>query len=196
MSTRREQVLEAAIRVLGGGGPRAFTHRAVDAEGGLPPGTTSNHFRTRAALVDAVLGHLGTQDRELCDFYAEKITRIATEGGLAPAAILEMGAAMIRQLLGLSRLTTLARFAISLEAAHRPELREPLIKHSRTWWDLAVRLLSLAGTPDVERRARWALAYFDGLLLDQFCRPDPDFDAEEALKPILFGLISGPEQPD
>jgi DNA-binding transcriptional regulator YbjK len=35
MTSRREHLLDAAIRVLGEGGVRAVTHRAVDAEAGL-----------------------------------------------------------------------------------------------------------------------------------------------------------------
>ena len=52
---RQEALLDAAIRVLGSGGPRQLTHRAVDAEAGVPVGSTSNYFRTREALVDAVV---------------------------------------------------------------------------------------------------------------------------------------------
>ena len=58
MSIRRAQVLDAAVRVLGGQGTRALTHRAVDAEGGLPAGTTSNYFRSRDALLAGILGYL------------------------------------------------------------------------------------------------------------------------------------------
>jgi AcrR family transcriptional regulator len=55
---RRERVLDAAIAVLGADGPRGLTHRAVDAEAGLPTGSTSNYFRSRAALVEALVGYV------------------------------------------------------------------------------------------------------------------------------------------
>ncbi|MFC7482775.1 TetR/AcrR family transcriptional regulator [Luedemannella flava] len=55
MVNRRDDLLDAAITVLGEGGMRALTHRAVDAAAGLPAGSTSNYFRTRDALLGAVI---------------------------------------------------------------------------------------------------------------------------------------------
>ena len=43
--------MNAAVELVGGQGIRALTHARVDAQAGLPLGSTSNHFRTRAALV-------------------------------------------------------------------------------------------------------------------------------------------------
>lgn len=41
------------IELLGTQGLRALTHGRVDARAGLPRGSTSNHFRTRQALLGA-----------------------------------------------------------------------------------------------------------------------------------------------
>src|SRR3954471_19230744 len=48
---RQEQLLAAAARVVARGGLRALTHRAVDAEAGLPEGSCSAYMRTRVALL-------------------------------------------------------------------------------------------------------------------------------------------------
>jgi hypothetical protein len=61
--SRREQVLDAAITVLGGDGSRGLTHRAVDAAAGVPAGTTSNHNRTREALLAGIVTRLAELDR-------------------------------------------------------------------------------------------------------------------------------------
>ncbi|HEU5266163.1 MAG TPA: TetR family transcriptional regulator, partial [Jatrophihabitans sp.] len=58
VAVRRDAVLAAAVQVLGSGGSRALTHRAVDRAAGVAEGTTSNHFRTRKALVAGVLGYI------------------------------------------------------------------------------------------------------------------------------------------
>src|SRR3954469_19932213 len=66
-SARARQVGDAAIAVLAGQGARGLTHRAVDQAAGLPPGTTSNYARTRAALLTLALtriGELETADGE------------------------------------------------------------------------------------------------------------------------------------
>ncbi len=54
-SARTRQVGDAAIAVLAEQGARGLTHRAVDAEAGVPPGTTSNYARTREALLTLTL---------------------------------------------------------------------------------------------------------------------------------------------
>ncbi|WP_232075967.1 hypothetical protein [Phytohabitans suffuscus] len=40
-----------------------MTHRAVDAEAGVPQGTTSNHFRTRDALFEGVVERFAQRER-------------------------------------------------------------------------------------------------------------------------------------
>lgn len=62
MMTRREDVTRAALEVFTAGGIHAVTHRAVDRHAGLPEGSTSNVFRTRAALIEA-LGRAITETR-------------------------------------------------------------------------------------------------------------------------------------
>ena len=62
MPTRPELVADAAVTVLARDGLRGLTHRAVDAEAGLPGGSTSNCFRSRAALLEAVVARLEELD--------------------------------------------------------------------------------------------------------------------------------------
>ncbi|GGD30439.1 TetR/AcrR family transcriptional regulator [Nocardioides daphniae] len=65
MPTRRELVADAAVTVLATEGPRGLTHRAVDRAADLPPGSTSNCFRSRAALVSAVIDRVEQLDLEV-----------------------------------------------------------------------------------------------------------------------------------
>lgn len=55
---RSDAVAEAAITLLAERGMRGLTHRAVDEFAGLPPGSTSNLARTRAALLELTLQRL------------------------------------------------------------------------------------------------------------------------------------------
>ena len=50
-ATTRERALEAAVDVLGTDGVRALSHARVDERAGLPPGSTSNWFPIRRALL-------------------------------------------------------------------------------------------------------------------------------------------------
>ena len=54
MTPTKLRVLEAAVEPLGTEGLRALTHASVDEQAGLPRGSTSNYFRTRAQLVAGV----------------------------------------------------------------------------------------------------------------------------------------------
>jgi len=48
---RRAALLDAAVECLGADGARALTFRRVDAHAGLPTGTATNYFRSRADLL-------------------------------------------------------------------------------------------------------------------------------------------------
>jgi AcrR family transcriptional regulator len=61
-SARTRQIGDAAIAVLAEHGARGLTHRAVDQAAGLPPGTTSNYARTRAALLTLALTRIDELD--------------------------------------------------------------------------------------------------------------------------------------
>jgi AcrR family transcriptional regulator len=50
---RRRDLADAAIALLASAGVHGLTHRAVENAVGLPPGTASNYFRSREALLIA-----------------------------------------------------------------------------------------------------------------------------------------------
>jgi AcrR family transcriptional regulator len=56
---RRQRLADAGLAVLAREGARGLTHRALDREAGVPTGTASNYFRTRAELVHALADRIG-----------------------------------------------------------------------------------------------------------------------------------------
>ena len=58
VTSNRERALDAAVELLGTQGVRALTHLRVDERAVLPRGSTSNCFRTRAALLQGVVQHM------------------------------------------------------------------------------------------------------------------------------------------
>ena len=98
--------------------------------------------------------------------------------------------AMLRQLAGPARLLTLARHAIFLEAAHRPELRADLLAWSEKLWGWAGDWLAAVGSDRPLVHARQLLAFGDGLLLDRLARGgDDEFAPEEALTALLRAWV-------
>jgi DNA-binding transcriptional regulator YbjK len=72
----RERGLDAAVELLGAEGVRALTHARVDERAGLPPGSTSNWFRTRRALLGGVVDWIA--ERERADFAASATRAISS----------------------------------------------------------------------------------------------------------------------
>lgn len=153
MTSIRERALDAAVTLVGTEGVRALTHGRVDAAASLPPGSTSNHFRTRAALVSGVIAWIA--QRERADAGVPDIrTRAALVAALTQMVSVQSGPMAAR---------TRARYALFLEAdadAARP-LREQRIE-----FEVWVRgiLLELGGAPAAERTP-FLMATADGLLL-------------------------------
>ena len=55
VSDRRRLIVEAALRVIARDGVNAATHRAVAAEAGVPPASTTYHFSSKAEIVTEAL---------------------------------------------------------------------------------------------------------------------------------------------
>src|SRR5258707_5112026 len=119
--SRREQLLDAAITLLGEQGVRAVTHRAVDAAAGVPAGSTSNCFRTRDALFNAIVERFAQRERANWDDLTSQV-HPSTPAEFAPAL-----AVFASQATGPQRDLTLARSVVVVEAALRPHIRTQLI---------------------------------------------------------------------
>ncbi|MFF0312628.1 TetR/AcrR family transcriptional regulator [Streptosporangium sp. NPDC004379] len=83
-SERALVVAEAAITLLAERGMRGLTHRAVDEEAGLPPGSTSNLARTRSALLELALERLAEIEGAVFEPLLGATERAAT--GVEPVA--------------------------------------------------------------------------------------------------------------
>ena len=72
---RRRELCDAAIEVLALHGSRGLSHQRVDRHAGLPDGTTSYYFRTRAALVQAIGMRMAAIDTENLRSITDATTR-------------------------------------------------------------------------------------------------------------------------
>lgn len=122
-SNRREILSDATIRVLAQAGAHGLTHRAVDALAGVPVGTTSRYFRTRAALLLIAAETIRDQHRA----YMEQLTaRSPARHGDITGAL----AGLISDAEQANRDLYIARIELSLESLRRPELR-PILEEIR-----------------------------------------------------------------
>jgi DNA-binding transcriptional regulator YbjK len=179
VATRQEQILDAAIEVLGTQGSRQLTHRAVDAAAGLPAGSTSNYFRTRDALLEAVTARFAANEQRAWEQIA---------GSALPLA--EALTAFVRHATGPARAQTLARHVLFTEAAVRPELQPALAASAARIRSWGAAWLAQAGSADPGRDCRIILNYLDGLILHQLAFPDPGFDPGPDLNSVIHAFIS------
>ena len=183
MANRRQALLDAAIRVLGERGTRALTHRAVDAEAGVPAGSASNYFPTRESLLEAMVDHLSDLEREHFDEIAAAVCP-ATAAELARAV-----AEFARDSAGPHRVLTLARYAILVEAGHNEQIRRQLAdtgSRVNVWFANWLRLIG-SGDPDYDVHVLGN--YITGLILHQLAIPDPQFYPAGEISVLLESLV-------
>jgi len=188
MEGRRERILDAAIELLGVRGVRAVTHRAVDAEAGLPPGSTSNHFRTSEALLDAVVGRFAARERANADDIA---------AGAAPTSadeLVRVLSMVVLDMTGRHRTLTLARYALLVESAQRPALQSQLQQTGSRVNAWAANWLRTAGSDHPELHAPILGNYLTGLVLHQLAIPDPFFDPMDRIRAAVYALLPPKEE--
>lgn len=178
MSQTRRRALEAAVTLVGTEGVRALTHGRVDAAAGLPPGSTSNHFRTRAALVAGVIDWITSEERRDAGT-ADIRTREQLIAMLTGMIALQSGALATR---------TRARYALFLEADQ--EAVQPLRAGRQAMEQWVRGILHGLGGTRAEAGATFLMATGDGLLLHRLT-VDPDAPIEDAITRAVDAALAG-----
>ena len=176
----RERALEAAVELLGAEGVRALTHARVDERAGLPPGSTSNWFRTRRALLGGIVDWIAEHER--ADF-----DPTATPAITGLDQLIEGLCAVVELQTGPFAARTRARYALFLELAHDPELGEPLRRQRREFERWTERIVIAVGIADPAPATRALMALGDGLLLHRLT-VDPTLDMRPAIERAVRAL--------
>ena len=182
---RRAAIADAAIHLVATRGLRGLTHRAVDTEAGLPPGSTSYYLRTRAALLTACVNRMLDRD-------------IARGSGTAgPAVEMDLEELLVGMVLNLVRDRPddlIARYELSLEASRQPELRDAIVQGGRRLREGLAGILTALGIPDAEDAAWPVAAMMDGLLYDRVAGAGSAMAPEayeHAVRSTLSALLAG-----
>ncbi|MEV0772549.1 TetR/AcrR family transcriptional regulator [Nocardia salmonicida] len=181
MSTKREQVLDAAIEVLGTGGSRALTHRAVDRAADLPPGSTSNYFRTREALLCGLAERL--EQRDHTDW--ETLNR-----ALGPATVehlIDGLALFVTHATTTDRIRTQARLALFGESQTMPALSESLHRGHQRLRAWAVEMAAAVGVAAAD--AGILVDYLDGAVVHRLTGAEDGKDPRAAFARLTRALL-------
>ena len=181
-ATTRERALAAAVDVLGADGVRALSHARVDERAGLPPGSTSNWFRTRRALLGGVVDWIAERERAEFDPAA-----MAAVSGLD--ALIEGLCVVVELQSGPFATRTRARYALFLELAGDPELGEPMRRQRREFERWTEQFVVAAGITDPVPATRALMALGDGLLLHRLT-VDPTLDVRPAIERAVSALAA------
>jgi DNA-binding transcriptional regulator YbjK len=180
---RREQILEAALRVIGRSGRQAVTHRAVAEEAAVPLGSTTYYFDSRDDLLRQALEHVAASEVDRYGELGEELRNVKSGRELADRLIDELVAAAE------DRVAYIAEYELWLEAGRRPELREA----AQNWCDAEQRSVAVAmealGSADPATDASLVVATIDGLGERALAREDDPASAAEEFRPELRRLI-------
>lgn len=181
---RRTLLADAGIAVLAREGSRGLTHRAIDAEAGVPIGTTSNYFRSRQALVAGIFERIGARLAP-----APEDIEARAEAQPSRELFADYIRDIVRRLLA-QRDVTVALFELRLEAARNPELAASLSEWQRAGFDGDVAFNEAAGLPGGRREVALFHYAIDGLIFDQLTSPiAPGTPTDEVVDALVAGLL-------
>jgi DNA-binding transcriptional regulator YbjK len=180
MTPTRRRALDAAIDLVGTEGLRGLTHARVDERAGLPRGSTSNYFRTRAALLAGVVDWM--TEREISE--------------LSPPAAPDSAADLVNALCGFieyatsaKRTQTTARLVLFMEASHNTSLREAVSRGRALMESWIVPILARLGASDPQVAAEAVNACGEGFILHRIARDD-ETDPRPALELVVRAAVA------
>ncbi|NEW44846.1 TetR/AcrR family transcriptional regulator [Nocardia cyriacigeorgica] len=124
---RRMLIVDAAIELVAAQGIRALTHRAIDTAMALAPGSTSYYFRTKRALLEAMVTHITEVTR--ADF-ATTFTELPPTDRPREVVLNDIAEGVgtwLDRMLAHRRAHLVVRYALTIELSADPELHSRLV---------------------------------------------------------------------
>ncbi len=180
VTSNRDRALVAAIELLGTEGLRGLTHARVDERAGLPKGSTSNYFRTRAALLDGVGEWMLRQEVPV------------VEAALKPESAADLIDELCRLydfMIGPNEVTTTARMVLWMESAANERIRQALLSGRAVMTGMLVPALARLGARDPVAASDTIGACFQGVFLQRFARGE-EIDPRPLLEIIVRGALA------
>ncbi|MGJ6980702.1 TetR/AcrR family transcriptional regulator [Aestuariimicrobium soli] len=176
MPSQRERALDAAIDLLGTRGLKALTHRGVDRRADLPPGSTSNYFRTRDALLVGASERI--VEREVQGFGAVEVT--------SAEALIDLIVRLIDLTTRTNRTMTAARLVLFLESSHHEGLRTTLWRGREQMAAMLEPQVAGLGARDPRTTTVALMACAEGVILHRIARHD-----DEEVRPLIEAVVRG-----
>lgn len=157
VSSGRMALLRATIVVVGQGGLRALTYRAVAAEAGVSHGLVRHHFGTRDQLIS-----------EAMEYAIDESLRGSSM--LEPSLTIPRFAAGIESLADRESAIQVFQYELLLESRRRPELQPNVERHYRAYREAIEHQLERFGISDpLLAEVIWYA--LDGIVFKQLVSP-------------------------
>ncbi|MEV4218529.1 TetR family transcriptional regulator [Nonomuraea sp. NPDC049725] len=184
---RRRAIADAAIALLASAGAHGLTHRAVEKEAGLPPGTASNYFRSREALLVAAAERVAELHHADTDRAADTDQAADTDRA---AGMVELLAESLLTAATTLRTRYLAIFELQLEAARRPALAAALARLHGSALRITAGHHGKVGVTIPRERVPAMLALYGGALFTLVTGP-PEAVTREAVRRVAEVIVDG-----
>lgn len=184
-AARREALLEAVLKIVAEVGPDAVTHRRVAEVAGLPLASTTYWFDSKEHLLTAALELAAERDTARLLEYGAEMERSGTDP--LDAVVVAIGDCDGGS--PANRGSLIATFALLLEAARRPALRQIAQRWTEVYLLTLSRLLELAGSSHPRQDAELLLGAADGLLLEQLASGTVE-DLNPRLRRLAAALVA------
>lgn len=180
MTPSKKRALDAAVELVAAEGLRALTHVRVDERAGLPRGSTSNYFRTRAALLSGVVDWI--VEREMSEVGAA----VSAESA---ASLVDMMRDLFDYVTQQNRSMTAARLILFMEASHDPSLLRAVSRGRAAMDSSVTAVMTRLGASDPAVAAAALMATLEGLILHRIVRHD-DSDPRPVIELVVKAALA------
>jgi DNA-binding transcriptional regulator YbjK len=172
VADRRDQLLDAALRVISAQGLRGLTHRAVEAEAGVPHGSTTYYFGTRQDLLIALIRHMADRGRRNVQPIAHGLAIMLADRS-KPVDIESIALALLAWIDSESEME-LARYELQIAGARDPEMKELMTENCDIFRQMCEPIVIACGSTDPLRDSHIVQAAIDGWMFDRLTHTNPD----------------------
>jgi DNA-binding transcriptional regulator YbjK len=182
---RRDQLTDAAIEIVAADGLHGLSHRSVDERAKVPPGTTSNYFRSREALVAATI-------QRIVDLHFALIADLRAE---RQGSVTDLLGDVVDRALTTFPQRYLALFELALESTRKPDLRPELDRIA----DEAMKLTHEAHRAENREPSRRDIellnAFYNGVLFTSLVMPQAlGGRSPGEVTRTMLRMVLGPEE--
>jgi DNA-binding transcriptional regulator YbjK len=179
MKGAREQLLDAAVRVIGEYGIGGLTNRRVCAAAGVSPGSLTYHFATQNDLIrEAVTTFVAEESERIHAIVEELRGSVSTVEEAVVAAQRAIEAIAIGS-------AEIGVFEVYLQAARDPELQSCARDCYAAYEGAAREILAALGVPNDDARAAHIVAFISGSQLRRLATGADNDDFADGLLRLI-----------